>query len=324
MLSLPDFMEKRVILFFSKDGDRISFKNDNLIIKDSENKTKLQYTCYKLFILFVIGSFDITSGLVERANRFGFSIVFMNYNFKVYATINSKMEGNTLLREKQYLNKNSDEIAKRIVINKIKNQKYMLQKMRKKDEKIKKTINILSDYVLKLENKKSTKTEELMGIEGMAAKQYFKQLFKQYDWKGRQPRVKRDEINVLLDIGYTMLFNYIEAISNIYGFDIYKGILHKEFFKRKSLICDFIEPFRPIIDYKIKKMLALSQIDFNDFVNDNGRYRLEWKNNSKYMSLFIEEINENKDKIFMFIQSFYRWYMKGGDISKYPEVTLEE
>ncbi len=59
--------------------------------------------------------------------------------------------------------------------------------------------------------------------------------FKDFEWNGRQPRVKRDKINLLMDIGYTVLFNYIEAILNIYGFDIYKGNLHKEFYKKKII-----------------------------------------------------------------------------------------
>ncbi len=323
MLTLPDFKEKKIVLFFSKEGDRISFKNDNLIIKDSNNKVKCQYTCYKIFLLFIVGGFDITSGLIERANRFGFSIIFMNYSFKVYATINSRMEGNTLLREKQYLNNNSDEIGKLFIINKIANQKMMLMRIRNKDNELKKVIELLNEYINKLKNNKLN-SEEIMGIEGTAAKIYFKQMYKKQDWKGRQPRVKRDEINLLMDIGYTIMFNYIEAIANIYGFDIYKGILHKEFFKRKSLICDFIEPFRPIIDYKIRKMYSLSQVKSDDFINENGRYRLNWKDNAKYMNLFIEEIIENKELIFRFIQSYYRWFMKGARLEKFPELLLEE
>lgn len=323
MLTLPDFKEKKVIAFFSKEGDRISFKNDNLIIKDSENNVKCQYTCYKIFLLIIIGPFELTSGIIERANRFGFSIVFMNYGFRNYATINSKMEGNTLLREKQYLNDNDVEIGKKFVINKIINQRAMLIKIRNKDKKLKEIIDILKEYICKLENEKLT-TEEIMGIEGIAAKIYFKQIYSQEKWKGRQPRVKRDITNLLLDIGYTLLFNYIEAIANVYGFDIYKGVLHKEYFKRKSLICDFIEPFRPIIDYKIKKMYALSQISEEDFINENGKYKLEWRNNSKYMNIFIEEILNNKEAIFTFIQSYYRWFMKGADIDKFQMVLLED
>lgn len=323
MLTLPDFNAKKVILFFSKEGDRISFKNDNLIIKDAENKVKCQYTCYKIFLLIIVGGFDLTSGLIERANRFGFSIVFMNYNFKVYATINSKMEGNTLLREKQYTIVNTDEIGKRIIINKIENQRLSLQRIRKKDDEMKGTIKLLIDYENNLEKNKKN-TAEIMGIEGIASKVYFRQMFKDFNWNGRQPRVKRDHINLLLDIGYTVLFNYIEAIVNIYGFDIYKGILHKEFFKRKSLICDIIEPFRTIIDYKIRKMHNLSQINENDFIVENGKYRLEWRNSSKYMNCFIEEIVNYKEWIFNYVQSYYRWFMKGADIEKMPAVYLED
>lgn len=247
----------------------------------------------------------------------------MTHNFKVYATINSKMEGNTLLREKQYNNLKSDLIAKQIVINKINNQKNMLQRIRNKDEELKKTIELLKQYVTQLKERSYT-IEEIMGIEGIAAKIYFKQLYKDMNWNGRQPRVKRDSINLLLDIGYTLLFNYIEAITNIYGFDIYKGVLHKEFFKRKSLICDFIEPFRPIIDYKVRKMYKLSQINEIDFTIENGRYSLDWKNNSKYLNILIEEIVENKTEIFDFLQKYYRWFMKGADLEKFPAVEMKK
>lgn len=318
MLTLPDFKEKKIVIFFNSKGDKISFKNDNLIIKDINNVTKCQYICYKIFLLMVVGGFDITSGIVERANRFGFSIIFMNYNFRVYATINSKMEGNTLLRGKQYNNPFQEDISKKIIINKIKNQKEILTKIRNKDEELKNTLKLLNEYIAKLEKAEVLKSEEIMGIEGIAAKIYFKQMYKDFGWKGRQPRVKRDETNLLLDIGYTVLFNYIEAVANIYGFDIYKGMLHKEFYKRKSLICDFIEPFRPIIDYKIRKMYKLSQVDKADFLVDNGRYSLQWKNNSKYLNMFIEEIVENKELIFDFIQKYYRWFMKGTELQQFP------
>lgn len=323
MLTLPDFNQKKIVVVFTQEGDKISFQNDNILIKDINNKIKYQYTCYKIFIIMIVGGFTITSGLIERANRFGFSIVFMTHSLRVYLTINSKMEGNTLLREKQYNNIESDLIAKRIVINKIKNQKEQLLKIREKDDELKDTLKLLNNYMIKLENE-NLKIDEIMGIEGIAAKIYFEKMYNEFNWRGRQPRVKRDEINLLLDIGYTILFNYIEAIVNIYGFDIYKGVLHREFFKRKSLICDFIEPFRPIIDYKIRKIYKLSQINKEDFLIDNGRYSLNWKSNLKYMSLFAEEIISYKYSIFNFVQSYYRWFMKDKNLESFPDVILKE
>ena len=133
-----------------------------------------------------------------------------------------------------------------------------------------------------------------MGIEGTSAKVYFNRLFKEFNWKGRQPRLKLDEINLLMDIGYTVLFNYLEAILNIYGFDIYKGNLHQEFYKRKSLVCDIIEPFRPIVDYKIRKLLKLEQLNQFEFKQENNQYQLPYEYSSKFVTLILSEIANYK------------------------------
>ena len=230
------------------------------------------------------------------------------------------MEGNTLLRQKQYLTNNHDQIARAIIINKIENQRDFLKKLR--DRSINDGIDNLNSQINKLNTSSDIDGYEVMGIEGVAAKVYFNRLYKDVEWNGRQPRVKRDKINLLMDIGYTILFNYIEAILNIYGFDIYKGNLHKEFYKRKSLVCDIIEPFRPIVDYKIKKGINLKQFEKYEYLLDNGQYNINWKDGIDYMLIILEEINKYKEKIFRYIQQYYRWVMKEKNISDFPKVVL--
>lgn len=139
---------------------------------------------------------------------------------------------------------------------------------------------------------------------------------------GRQPRVKRDKINLLLDIGYTILFNYLEGIMNIYGFDIYKGNLHREFYKRKSLICDIIEPFRPIVDYTIRKGYNLHQFDDYEYIISNGQYHLKWKDSENFTLIILKEIIKYKSQIFIFIQQYYRWFMKEKEIEYFPKVEF--
>jgi len=314
MLTEPDFIEKKIVIAMPQKGDKISFKNDNIIITDIDGKIKFQLTCYKLFAIFIIGGFTMTTGIIEKSKRFGFSIILFTTTFKVYATINYAMEGNTLLRKKQYETQKSNEIAKAIIINKIQNQRDTLKKMRDKtiidDIQINNLLsNELNDY-------------EIMGIEGIAAKVYFKRIFKDFEWNGRKPRVKRDKINLLMDIGYTVLFNYIEAILNIYGFDIYKGNLHKEFYKRKSLVCDIIEPFRPIVDYKIRKCMKLKQLDNYKYSIDNGQYHIDWRDGTDFMLMILEAVNEYKRNIFEYIQQYYRWVMKEKEICDFPKVVL--
>ena len=319
MLTLPDFYAKNIVVVYPKDGDKISFKNDNFIVVSADNKIKIQVSCYKIFAVFIVGGFSITTGIIERSKKFGFSIVLFTASFKVYESINFKMEGNTLLRKKQYLCQNSEEIAKQIIINKIENQRDTIKLLRE----IKNTegIMILNKNIEKLVREKMN-NYEIMGIEGIAAKVYFNRIFKEFDWQGRQPRLKRDKINLLLDIGYTVLFNYLEAILNIYGFDIYLGNLHKEFYKRKSLVCDMIEPFRPIIDYKISKCFNLGVFNSFEFEEENGRFSLNWKDSAKFMKEILEEIVNYRGCIFQYIQQYYRWIMKEKEIREFPKVRL--
>ena len=59
------------------------------------------------------------------------------------------------------------------------------------------------------------------------------QMFSNVSWKGRKPRIKCDYVNVTLDIGYNLLFNMVDSLLQVYGFDVYCGIYHKEFYMIK-------------------------------------------------------------------------------------------
>ena len=153
--------------------------------------------------------------------------------------------------------------------------------------------------------------KHLMGMEGTVSKSFFAAYFQQHNWKGRHPRIKSDILNVTLDIGYTILFNYMECFLRMFGFDLYVGVYHRLWFKRKSLVCDLMEPFRPIIDTQIRKSINLKQFNESDFSLRNGAYVLNWDFNKKYVSIFLDAILKYKTEIFTFIQSYYRNFMKG-------------
>ena len=147
-------------------------------------------------------------------------------------------------------------------------------------------------------------------------------MYESLGWKGRKPRTKCDYINSTLDIGYTILFNFIECVLRIFGFDIYKGFLHQEFYMRKSLVCDIVEPFRPLIDWEVRCGINLGEIKEDDFIEDKGRFLLKYENNAKYSGFFTEKIMEHKMEIFRYIQSFYRAFMKDIPISSYDAYNI--
>ena len=322
MLSLPDFKEKQIILASLSYGDKLSFKNDNVIITDKDKKIKHQSTCYRLFALFIVGHSSITTGLLQRAKKFGFSIVFMTHNLKPYAYWNAGAEGNTLLRSKQY-KYDSSNIAIKIVENKIHNQIKTLQKIRNKDKKMEENIKSLKQYKEKLLTH-NLSDKEILGLEGIAGKVYFQALFKDFGWMARRPRVKMDVTNSLLDIGYTLLFNFMDGLLNLYGFDTYKGVYHKDFYQRKSLVCDLVEPFRPIIDYRIRKAYKLNQIKKADFIISQKQYRIFGKKALPYLRFFIETLIENKEEMFKYVQLYYRSFIRNNHTNNYPYFLVSE
>ena len=322
MININEFDKKQIVFAFLNEGEKISFSNDNIIIRYNDGRIKHQSTCYRLFILFVIGHITITDVLIQKSHKFKFSIVLMNSSFKVYDFLGGKMEGNVLLRQYQYSYTGID-LAKHILLNKLHNQKQLLMMQRNKTDVLKAAINNIDAYNDRL-SKHIGDVHGMMGFEGSAARIYFKNHFNNIEWQGRKPRIKIDFVNSILDIGYTVLFNFIEALLLVYGFDVYCGFLHKQFYMRKSLVCDIVEPFRPLIDQQVKKSINLGQFQKSDFTIKNHRYILKWECNGRYIGVLMKPIIENKHRIFLYVQAFYRAFMKHSEIKGYPWFELRE
>ena len=320
-MSLPDFKEKQILVVKSDLGDRAFLRvdNDNIVFyKNGELKNKIP--SFKIFVLFVIGDVAITGYLLRKLASYGASVVFMSRNLNAYSVINAFGEGNYILRNIQYKlgNLKELEMAKHLVKNKIYNQKLLLKYKAGVDLSLSKSKKELDEKIDPIFNEK-----ELLGVEGNFSKDFFQVFFKEngINWHKRAPRSKYDEYNLLLDMGYTFLFNFIDSILKIYGFDTYKGFYHKLFFQRKSLSCDIMEPFRCIIDKQIVKSFNLGQIDKDDFGVSNGRYFLKIDKQEKYIKIFIEAILKHKEDIFVYIKDFYRYLMS--DDKTFPEFYLK-
>lgn len=320
-MSTKDFEHKQVIFAMLNDGEKISFKNDNIVIRREDNSIKLQSTCYRLFVLFIAGHFSLTSGLMERARKFSFTIVFLNYYMRPYAVLPAKAEGNVILRRTQYYYDDFD-VGAYIISNKIHNQNFLLKKIRNKSEDLKKIISLMEVYE-KSVLVPGLSLQEIMGVEGVAARGYFEQLFREHDWTARRPRVKHDAINCLMDIGYTILFNLVNAMLELFGFDTYVGVLHREFFHRKSLVCDIVEPFRPIVDASLIKALNLGQIHEDDFYVDQGQYFIGGKNAVPYIKIMLDALLEYKNEMFLYVQSYYRAFVRQKTIEQFPVFYME-
>ncbi len=315
MLSAPDFAQKKIIVAMLSHGERMSFKNDNIIIS-GDGGIRHQSSCYRLFALFIVGHITITSGLLHRAKKFGFSIILMTHGLIPYGCWMAQAEGNVLLRRKQYAYEGTD-IAQHLVGDKIDSQINALQKIRDKSSDLKEVIRTLKRYRQKFPDERLD-FQSILGIEGSASRIYFREMFADMNWKGRKPRAKQDIANLLLDIGYTQLFHMMDALLSLYGFDTYQGVYHRTFYQRKSLVCDLVEPFRPIVDQRVRKAFRLGQVHREDFSMVQDQYRIFGEQAKPYIAFLIKALLEHKQEMFAYIQGYYRAFIQGKKIESYP------
>lgn len=285
---------------------------------DEDNKKTLtKFPFQKLLALFVIGHITVTTPIIDKCKRFGVALVVMKPNLRPVFYWASSAEANYLLRKRQF-EYNPDDIAigKILVHNKVLNQKSTLMKTRKKDEA---TIGAINQCETALNTIPDIEEyNQLMGIEGTIAKSFFAAYFSQYNWNGRHPRMKSDMMNVTLDIGYTILFNFIESFIRMFGFDLYVGVYHRLWFKRKSLVCDLMEPFRCIIDHATLISFNRKQFSEKDFTLIKQEYRLKYEKCAGYYKVFYDALIEYKMEIFRFIQQYYRCFMGCKSVKQYP------
>lgn len=320
MFTNKDIQYKSVFVINCLDKRALRVSNGELLLEevhDNERKTLTKMPFQKMLALFVIGHITITTPLIEKCKKFNVCLCVMKQNLRSVFFFGESAEANYLLRQKQYaLDKNDITIAKALVNNKIANQLSLLKNTRRKDSLTIDAISLCRENLMNVTRIQNSET--LLGLEGSSAHVFFAAYYQDFGWQQRRPRLKCDAINAALDIGYTILFNYIESFARMFGFDLYVGVYHRLWFKRKSLICDLVEPFRCIIDQQMRKSWNLGQIKESDFDFIKGEYRLKLEKNGDYCRLFYTPLVGYKKEIFNYIQGYYRSFMKGTDWNEYP------
>lgn len=306
MLSSADFVEKQIVVVSSDTIKKLKLQNENVVVQEW-NKIVSKMSCSKIFCFFIVGDCFISTKLVDKLLSYQVNVYYLKRNLKPRFLMWTALEWNYVLRSKQYAQTDQTDIARSLVANKIANQLYLLQSLRSKSPKLLDAITRIRDVHSSLDG--IHHTDHLRGLEGYVAKLFFAYYFEPLGWYKRMPRTRHDQINLLLDIWYSFLYNFIEANLNLYGFDVYKWVYHTLFYERKSLVCDLVEPFRCLIDKQIRKSYNLWKINMDEFIFKHHEYHIPLQHRQKYMQLLLEPILAHKLDIFTYIKSYYKTIM---------------
>ena len=162
-------------------------------------------------------------------------------------------------------------IARAFIGGKIRNGRTLLRRNLEGDSG--RLLDQLSERATEAE--RATSIETLLGIEGMAAKEYFsgfKRLLKLgFEFDGRNRRPPTDPVNATLSFLYAVLTKEVHVAVQAAGLDPMLGMLHQPRYGRPSLALDLAEEFRPLLaDSVALWLINTGEVQASHFVHRAG------------------------------------------------------
>lgn len=195
------------------------------------------------------------------------------------------------------------ELVKIIVSAKIQNQSTVLYRQKIADSPLK--------TYKKLVSQKAT-LDEVRGVEGIAAKDYFAEwsamLKEPWSFPGRNRRPPTDPVNALLSFAYGLLRVQVTAAVHLVGLDPYIGYLHEVSRGQPAMVLDLMEEFRPLVaDSLVLSVLNKREIQPDDFTESLGAYRLSDDGRKRFLQGFERKMNDEfKHPIFEYRCTYRR------------------
>ncbi len=165
-----------------------------------------------------------------------------------------------------------------IIDAKIKNQSQVLEKLNLSKEKI--------DKIREL--KTEIEVGDVTNREAHAAKIYFNEMMGTSFSRGNEDLL----INSGLDYGYAIIRSYIARVLVGYGLNSQLGIHHRSEYNRFNLVDDLIEPWRPIVDLYVYKLLNdddYFKVEHRRMLVNMLNHKIVYSNKKMFLCNAIEE-----------------------------------
>lgn len=237
------------ILFVAEHGSRVKKVGERLVVTLGD-KVLEDVPLIKIErVVLMQGSISVTTPTLFALARRGIPIVYL----KGGLTISGQPHKRVRVRYRQALAigdyQLSLRVAREIVRAKVLNQRVLVQRHAEQAAWAKRALQGMADMAGRVD--KVATLDELRGLEGNAAREYFgllrRMLKEPMGFERRAYHPPTDPINALLSFLYTLLLHDCIAACDGIGLDAYLGFFHALDFGRPSMALDLEEAFRPVI-----------------------------------------------------------------------------
>ena len=274
-------------------------------------------------------------------------INFISPQGKFLAKVCGETKGNVFLRVAQIerFRESGIELSRNTMAAKFSNCRQVLRRTLhdnltlREDSEIKNVMEVLEQGIEKVFRAETS--EEIMGIEGNCARNYFSVFGKMitnpkatFSFEYRTKRPPLDPVNAMLSFVYTLMTSEFAASLETVGLDSYIGFCHSLRSGRSSLACDLVEETRCVAERFVLTLLNLQIIGENDFerqisgavwLNDDGRKKVLSRWQEKKRSDIVHPYLKQKIPLGLlpYVQSNLLAKYVRGDIKEYPAFLLK-
>lgn len=288
------------VLYLSEPGSYLGKRSESLVIsppKGSE-EPEVRIPFKDVAHITLAGAVQVSTQLIQEALIKGRSLTWLSAGGRFLGGAHPPLVKNFHLRREQFRLLDDKEkrlrLSRSVVLAKILNCRTILRRNGPKDSP-----SLIELRQMVTEARRVSTIDELMGVEGNAARIYFSafaNLLKgddTFDWKGRNRRPPRDPINALLSLSYALLLRDMETAIRNAGLEPMAGFFHVPEDGRPSLALDLMEPFRPLIaDSAVLRMVNSKILEKNDFFILPGQASLKQPARKKFFAAYEGRMND--------------------------------
>lgn len=268
-------------LYVTSPDTYLSLDGENVVVLKKDIEAS-RLPLHNLESIVAFGYTGASPALMGACAKKNISLCFMTQNGRFLARVVGEVYGNVTLRKVQYRLSDSEQesckLARNMILGKIHNARWVVERMTRDHsmridvDKLKEVSRALAASLKLVEQCEDL--EQLRGIEGEAASQYFKvfddmilQQKKDFYFKNRNKRPPLDNVNAMLSFVYTLLANDVAAACETVGLDSYVGFLHRDRPGRHSLALDLMEELRSVYaDRFVISMINKREINATGFI----------------------------------------------------------
>ncbi|QDU39638.1 CRISPR-associated protein Cas4/endonuclease Cas1 fusion [Maioricimonas rarisocia] len=270
--ALPMYVQDQGVMI-GKSGDRLTVKQKGEQLSSSRLIDVSQVS--------VFGNVMFSAPALRELTIRGIPVCHFTYGGWFHGITSGLTHKNVELRIRQYATAadpaGSLDIARRLIMGKIRNARTLLR--RHLGDREAPVLRQLNEYHRRAGHAPTAET--LLGLEGMAAKEYFAAFFTllsgrhEFDVNGRNRRPPRDPVNAVLSFVYSLLVKELTVTLQAVGFDPMLGFFHTPRYGRPSLALDLSEEFRPLVaDSVVMTVFNNGEVTGDAFIERAGAVTL--------------------------------------------------